>query len=131
MPSGSWLKLVASENNDTAVLTIQTIHHTTIARRSKYSRSSTPANSVTNTGAQARFTSGTRQPARSTHAGRGSSRRWCAKAVARRAINQLVSTTTQATTMNIATTLASTPNQVAANATTLFNNTDRLAISSA
>jgi hypothetical protein len=33
--------------------------------------------------------------------------------------------------MNSAMTLTSTPSQVAANATTLFNNTDRLMISSA
>jgi len=42
-----------------------------------------------------------------------------------------VSTTALATIMNIATTLTSTPTQVAANATALFNNTDRLTIKSA
>src|SRR6478609_5367215 len=125
MPCGFWVKLVAIENTDTAVLKIQTIHHTTIDRRSHVSRSSTRANSITNTGAHARFTSGTRQPARSAHIERGSSRPWCAKAAARRAISQLVSTTALATIMNIATTLTSTPIQVAANAAAVFNNTDR------
>ncbi len=131
MPCGSSEKLVAIEKPDTAVLNTQTIHHTTIGLRSQFSRSSTAASSITNTGAQNRFTSGTRQPARSAQIGRGSSRRWCAKAAARRAISQLVSTTALATTMNPATTLASTPPQVATNATTLFNNTDRLTIRSA
>src|SRR6476661_6691722 len=131
MPCGSWVKLVAIENTDTAVLKIHTIHHTTIGLRSHFSRSSTSANSITNTGAQARFTSGTRQPPRNAHTERGSSRRWCANAAARRAISQLVSTTALATTMNSAMTLTSTPNQVAVNATTLFNNTDRLTINSA
>jgi len=53
MPCGSWVKLVAIENTDTAVLKIHTIHHTTIGLRSHVSRSSTSANSITNTGAQA------------------------------------------------------------------------------
>jgi hypothetical protein len=86
---------------------------------------------MTKTGAQNRFTSGTRQPARNAHTGRGSGRRWCAKAAARRAISQFVSTTAVATIMNTATTLTSTPNQVAVNATTLFNKIDRLTINSA
>jgi hypothetical protein len=46
-------------------------------------------------------------------------------------MSQLVSTTKLATTMNNAMMLTSTPSQVAANATTLFNNTDRLTMSSA
>src|SRR5262245_52389765 len=128
MPCGSCVKLVAIENTDTAVLKSQTSHQTTIGLRSHVSRSSTRANSSTYTGAQARLTSGTRQPARSAQTGRGSSRLWCANAAARRAISQLVSTTALATIMKSAMTLTRTPNQVAENATTLFNNTDRLTI---
>src|ERR1700754_187942 len=131
MPCESCVKLVAIENTDTAVLKSQTSHHTTIGLRSHVSRSSTRANSSTYTGAQARFTSGTRQPARSAHTGRGSSRLWYANAAARRAISQFVSTTALATIMKSAITLTSTPSQVAEKATTLFNSTERFTISSA
>ena len=56
-------------------------------------RDSVSASSMTNTGAQARLTNGTRQPARSAHAGLGSGWPWWANAAARRAISQFVSTT--------------------------------------
>ena len=95
--------------------------------RSQLSRSSTPANSMTNTGAQHQVD----QRHQATHAQRPHrarirlrpSRRMRPRA---RAISQFVSTTALATTMNIAMTLTATPSQVATPATTGFNSTLRL-----
>ena len=45
MPWASVVKLVAMENTDTTVLAIQTIHQTTMGRRSRGNRSSAAASS--------------------------------------------------------------------------------------
>ena len=124
------MKLVAIEKIDTAVLRNQTIHHTTIGRRNQLSRSSTLANSITNTSAQNRFTSGTRQPARSAHRPRITALVMRERGGPPR--DQPVGEQDQTVDDHEQrTTLTSTPNHVAANATALFNNTDLLTMSSA
>jgi hypothetical protein len=77
------------------------------------------------------LTNGTRQPARISHAERGSAVSRCANANARRAISQFIRTTTLAITANSATTLTAIPSHVAIPATHGFNNVLRLISSSA
>ena len=127
-PGRRWVKLVAMANTDTA--RADAPRRTTTPRsvgaagRARPRRS---ASSMTKTGAQPGSTSGTRQPARSAHSGRGS---WRPDVFERRRPpgDQPVRQQTRSwrTPGTAPATLTATPSQVAAPATTGFSSTLRL-----
>ena len=106
---GSVAELVQIAHTEIAVDKIHAIHHSVIGPRSRTWECSARANSIKNTGAHTRFTTGMRQPAHNSHSERGSSRPWNRNTSARRPISHEVMTAAVTMTATIAARLTNTP----------------------